>query len=365
MRRVLAGLLLAGLGHAAEPDGAVALPFRWTCPRGAASGSFRSLALPVVSEVEEAWRIAFDRVEAGPVHWDGIGYVVGVRGSKTLLVAFDLLTGAEVAKTEVAGFRRGTALHVWDASVHLQTGDGALRTFQLLPGAFAPRWTYRGRLVGRKWEAPRDPLVFESEIYCRVGNDLVRLDADRKTPLWTNALLEPGAPAHVFSNLVLFGDHLFLAAIDRSTGELRVEVRRRRDGTRVAAVGITTAGVGAADRPLDLSVRDRMLFLRSAWPLRLGDTTVTGVLVGFEPASDGVELAQRFGMFSFHLPPAQHGRGAVVLADGDDGREWMLWRDDRFLHLASQARRPCAETSSASVRGRPTSRRGGSCGGCR
>ena len=144
----------------------------------------------------------------------------------------------------------------------------------------------------------------------------------------------------MFSNLVLFGDHLFLAAIDRSTGELRVEVRRRRDGTRVAAVGITTAGVGAADRPLDLSVRDRMLFLRSAWPLRLGDTTVTGVLVGFEPASDGVELAQRFGMFSFHLPPAQHGRGAVVLADGDDGREWMLWRDDRFLHLASQARQP-------------------------
>lgn len=344
MRRVLPGLLmgllLAGLLQAAEPDGAVALPFRWTGPRGAASGSFRSLALPVVSEVEEAWRIGFDRVEAGPVHWDGIGYVVGVRAAKTLLVAFDLLTGAEVARTEVAGFRRGTALHVWGAQVHLQTGAGALRTYQLVPGAFRPRWTYRGRNVDGAWQAPRDPLVFEDEIYCRVGADLVRLTADRKVLLWTRPLLEPASPPHAFSNLALLGDHLFLASIDRSTGELRVEVRRRRDGVRVAGVGITTAEVDAADRPLDLSVRERRIFLRSGWPLRLRDATVTGALVPFESAGDGVRLADRFGMFSFHLPPTQHPSGAIVLGDGDDGREWMLWRDDRFLRLASQASQP-------------------------
>jgi hypothetical protein len=339
-RATLGAVLLATLAGAAEPDGAVAEAFRWTGPRGAASGSFRSRALPIRSEIEEAWRMAFDRVEAAPVHWDGVGYIVGTRAAGTVLVAFDLASGREIARAAIDDFRSGTPLHVWDAMVHYQTGDGALRTYRFADGALHELWAYRGRPGdGGGWRRPRLPVVHENELYCIVRESLVRLAAQRKTPVWSHRLVKRNP--QWYARPAVHGERVHVVGIDRKTRRLWIDVVARATGERIGGRVLTTANIDTQARELSVAVHGDTIFIRSGWPLVTQTGTATGVLLPAASLNGG-----KVGVFSFHLPPVHHPRGTLVLGDGADGREWMLRRGDRFHFLASKARQPDLFTDS-------------------
>jgi hypothetical protein len=247
VRCTLAATLLVALA-AAEPDvdGAVAEAARWVEPRGCASGSFRSRALPVVTEVEEAWRLDSEAVEAPPVHWDGTGYVVARAAKKLHLVAFDLGTGKEIARTQLPGFVRESGLLVWDHLVLLQPNDEQISGYRISGRSFEVRWRFRGWDVGFGVpDRPRLPAVHDNEVYCLLGDDLGRVRPGLTSPTWCRRLwkaYEPGAGEPRAARPAVYGDHVFVAW-------LGPEFEGRAPGRLIPG---TFADVRLAVRPEDL-----------------------------------------------------------------------------------------------------------------
>jgi len=358
VRWLLALLLAAAPGIAEEADGAVAPAARWTGPRGPASGSYRSHALPVATEVEEAWRLELDRIAAPPVHWDGVGYLAGEREGKKVLLAFDLGTGRELAHATLKGFLERPGLQVWDDMVFLQTERGQILGYRRSGSSLRPVWIFRGRADGGVHSLPDDPVVHENEVYCRYGpsgGGLARLRPGSYFPVW-EAHLGHHSGGGVLSAPAVRGQFVFAAWVDRDgfqtddpsargrfVTQVTLFVLRRSNGSVVATEPVCQAFVESLNPDPQITVTDTSVFIRSRWPLSSTAGDASYVRLGWgETRAGGILFPERPGLWNCRLPPADHPRlGAIVLADAKDGSaEWRLYRSEGLALMTAEKEQP-------------------------
>jgi hypothetical protein len=358
MRGAVATLLLAAAavaGPPAEPDGAIAEAARWVEPRGCASGSFRSRALPVVTEVEEAWKIAFDAVLAPPVHWDGTGYVVGRAGGKLHLVAFDLVSGRERARTQLRGFHVPSGLLVWDHMVFLQPDEEQITGYRLSGKTLEVAWILRGKQSKGVWDYPSLPTVHDNEIYCCYGNELARIRPGASRPAWTmplrdTARLLASTPVRFAARPAILGPYVFAAWHTEETDgapvcDLGFSVFRRSDGERLLAHRI--CGV---ERPpdvppdLQLTLAASRVFLSSGWHMPTERGPANQVMIPMDIAGGRVRETGTQGFWSCSVPAALHPRlGALLLSPPGGtmtpaaGLQLCLERDGQLYLLTEEA----------------------------
>jgi hypothetical protein len=340
VRCILATALLLNLAAAEEPDAAVAEPARWVEPRGCASGSFRSRALPVVTEIEDAWQLAFEAVEAPPVHWDGIGYVVATAAGKPHLVAFDLATGKERARVLLRGFLRGSPLLVWDHMAMLQPDDEQITGYRLAGKRLEVAWTFRGQTNAR----PRAPVVHDNEIYCLINAGLARIRPGASVPAWMMPAPE-GAGA-----IAVLGGNVFVAAFGspRRTSigmisELTLVVYRRSDGHHVLTHNVCEAVYSEKPPRLTIMLAGPSLFVGSAWPFLASEGYASHAIVPLKYSGDAFTFAPA-GLWTCLAPPAHHPtEGTLLLSktkEAGGGLEWCAARGDRIYSLAAEADQP-------------------------
>jgi hypothetical protein len=361
MRRLVAAVLLAA-GAAAEPpaagpepDAAVAEAARWVESRGCASGSHRSHALPVVTEIEEAWRLEFEAVEAPPVHWDGTGYVVAREKGKPHLVAFDLVTGRELARVVLRGFHAPSGLLVWDHMVLLQPDDEQITGYRLEGKKLVVAWLFRGRSGSGGVARPRQPVVHDNEIYCFLGDDLARVRPGASVPAWTApAMPASGRPA-------VYGPFVFVAAFgppvegrlaDRAEtqlfADLYVRIHRRSNGERVAEEKLCGAFYSdRVDPDPRVTVTGPALYVGSGWPLLAAKGTATHVIVRLSVTESRVSTSGEPGLWTSLVAPAHHPTlGTLLLTPEEDrpgggkGLEWDAGREGGFYMIAAEAEQP-------------------------
>ena len=350
-------LLTAATASAGEVDGAVAPAMRWTGPRGPASGSYRSEALAVATEVEEAWSITFDRISASPVHWDGIGYIVGVRKKKHLLVAFDLDSGREIAKSKLKGFLPLAGLHVWDGQVFLQTENHQISSYRVSGSRMKLQWVFRGRTEKGVRYTPQMPVVHDNEIYCWYGGPgdkkgHARLRPGSQLPVWVKT------EAHGFghrSRLAVRGPYLFGAWLEpdgfqtadprargREVTQLHLGVYRRSDGGLEASRKVCQAFVERDLPRPEITVTESAIYIGSHWPLLSSGGEATYVRVPYRVGSSGISFDGRAGLWRCRQPPADHpSLGAIVLAEGEGGgAEWRRYKGDSLFLLTTEKDQP-------------------------
>lgn len=338
MQRLWATLFAAAAAAAAgEPDAASAEAFYWTGPGGSASRSHRSRARPVYTEVEEAWRLELGELLAPPVYWNATGFVVAAEGGKPELVAFDLDTGEVAARKALKSFSTYSGLQVWDYTAFLMTEEGSLNAYRFADGRFRSPWTYRGRVLRGKRQAPRLPVVHDNELYCIVGPTLCRLRPGSRLPLWrrdrTGAVRRPA----------IYGPWLFLLTTDMF--DVRIEVRRRTDGEVVAngLVGRTNDVV----REIDFSITADAIHVRSQQPFDTTGGPRNCARVPLHAAGDRVRLGEALFQ-ELRAAPVRHRLGTLVASRTEQTErtragdwEWRLMFDDRrYLPLALASHQP-------------------------
>lgn len=332
-------LLLAAVGAASEPDGAIAEAARWVEPRGCASGSFRSRARPVVTEIEEAWRLELARIAAPPVHWDGTAYVVGYSGRKAVLVAVDLDTGRERARANLKGHVAGSGLCVWGDMVFVQPAEDQINGYRVEGSRLRPAWIFRGRKVRGEWQHPRLPVVHDNEVYCFLGTRLARLRPGSNFPVWIADIddLDPevaGRPA-------IFGRFVFVAhmKVTRSRARLELYVYRRSDGRRVELIRVCEARAGGS-QALQLTVAGGTVYIGSRWSLLSTGGNSTYAMVPLEITATEVKEKGEVGLWSYEVPPAHHPGGTVVLARFNHELRWARHRGRKFFELTRKSAQP-------------------------
>jgi len=353
MRAAAIALLLATVAAAEppagpEPDAAVAAAARWVGPGGCASGSYRSRALPVVTEVEEAWRLDFDAVEAPPVHWDGTGYVVARIDGKPCLVAFDLSTGRELAREKLRGFVKESGLLVWDHLVLVQPEEKQLSGYRLKGRRLGIDWVLRGRSgLG----PPRLPVVHDNEVYCYFGESLARIRPGSSMPTWTASVGEHvGRPAvhGPFVYVASFGDP-WPAEIPGRAGtvlvsDLYLQVFRRSDGELIFRDKVCQSFYAEDHEPApEVTVAGGTVFVGSQWPFLAADGKATHVIIPLRRSSGPMGIDGRPGLWTCEVPPAHHPRlGTLLLSSGRNSlyREWSTSREGRIYSIAREAEQP-------------------------
>lgn len=350
-------LLLAALASAGEPDGAIADAARWVEPRGCASGSFRSRARPVVTEIEEAWRLELARIAAPPVHWDGTGYVVGYAGPKAVLVAFDLDTGREIARARLKGYLEGSGLFVWDDMVFVQPTGDQITGYRVERGGLRPVWIFRGRKYGDAWRHPRLPVVHDNEVYCFLGSWLARLRPGSRFPAWTLDGLDDAINPERAARPAIYGPFVFVALMGDLTitadapedprihkkeiADLYLYVYRRSDGKRVSQRRVCQALYRENEKPsLQITVAGKTVHIGSRWPLLSSGGFSTHAMVPLDISDDSVLRSGDIGLWTYELPPAHHPGGTVVLSARGKELHWARYRERRFYQLTSRAMQP-------------------------
>jgi hypothetical protein len=335
-------LLLAAGAAAGEPDGAIAAAARWVEPRGCASGSFRSRARPVVTEIEEAWRLELGRIAAPPVHWDGTAYVVGYAGGKAVLVALDLDTGRELARAKLKGYLDGSGLFVWDNMVLVQPAGDQISGYKLERGHLKPVWIFRGRKYGDAWRHPRLPVVHDNEVYCFLGNWLARLRPGSNFPVWIRDDADDEMVPDLAGRPAIFGRFVFVAMMSVSPARptLHLSVHRRSDGKRVTRFEVCQASQQAQKPSLQLTVAGKTIHIGSAWSLRSSGGLSTHAIVPLRVSDDAVVLDGEVGLGSYEVPPAHHPGGTVVLSEFDNELRWARYRERKFYELTRVSAQP-------------------------
>lgn len=371
MRCILAATLFVALAAAdPEPDAAVAEAARWVEPRGCASGSFRSHALPVVTEIEEAWHLEFEAIEAPPVHWDGRGYLVARAGGKLHLVAFDLATGKELARVFLRAFVAGSGLLVWDHMVLLQPETQQFTGYMLKGKKLEIAWICRGRQTGSAWVYPRLPVIQDNELFCFLGDDIARFRPGASAPSWT-AALAPGIvegeggrqTPRMEARPIVCGPFLFVlwyheftwrAVLDgeaqpRELANLMLAVYRRSNGDRVLSRKIGSAIYEPSVGPeLQAMVAGGWLLVNSRWPFPAAGprgSLANQIMLPVKLGADGVDEVGTPGLWAAQLPPACHPRLGVVLLSresglGGGGLEWQFYRDGKIYGFARESEQP-------------------------
>jgi outer membrane protein assembly factor BamB len=344
MGRWLCAMLLLGVGAAAgEPDGAIAEAARWTEPRGCASGSFRSRARPVVTEIEEAWRLELARIAAPPVHWDGTAYVVGYADRKAVLVAIDLDTGKVRARTRLKGYVDGSGLSVWDNTVFVQPTGDQINGYRMGRGSLKPVWIFRGRKYGDTWRHPRLPIVHDNEVYCFLGNCLARLRPGSTFPVWIRDDSDEAIDPNLSGRPAVFGRFVFVATVKTSfaTPTVYLYVYRRSDGERVTRFEVCEVESQAADEPfLQLTVTDQNVHIGSAWSLASSGGSATHAMVPLKVSDEKVVRNGEIGLASYEVAPAHHPGGSVVLAVFNEELRWARHRGRKFFELTRKSAQP-------------------------
>jgi len=357
-RRSLFVLLLVAAGAAAgEPDGAIAAAARWVEPRGCASGSFRSHARPVVTEIEEAWRLELARIAAPPVHWDGKGYVVGYEGTKAVLVAFDLSTGRQIARARLKGYLDGSGLFVWDNMVFVQPTGDQITGYRIQRGSLKPVWIFRGRKYGDTWRHPRLPVVHDNEVYCFLGNWLARLRPGSNFPSWAPDGRRDVVNPELAARPAIHGSFVFVALMGESTitadapGNPRVHgkeitdlylyIHRRSDGKRIGQRQVCQALHRDNEKPsLQITVAGETVHIGSRWPLLSAGGFSTHAMVPFKVINHSVVRTGDIGLWTYELPPAHHPGGTVVLSAQGGELSWARYRERKFYELTSRSAQP-------------------------
>ena len=345
MRRVLL-LLLVPLGAtAAEPDAAVAEAARWVEARGCASGSYRSRAAPVVTEVEEAWTLKADAIGSAPVHWDGRAYVVVRRDGDWRLLGLDLRTGEELASIGLKNFVIEAGIFVWDNMVLLQPTEKQINGYVLEGRRFRLKWIFRGRRVYGAWQHPSSPVVHDNEVYCFLGDHLARLRPGSNFPSWRTDRSEMQKWR---SRPSVHGPHVFVATLGErgwwSTqgnliSTLQLEVYRRSDGARVAAREICQAAVGGSNPDLTVTVSGDLVCIGSSWPLPSTAGWASHVMVP-KAIADRELREGELGLSSYNRLPALSRLGLVVVSGDPGDQVWKLYRDHRLWPLAYEKEQP-------------------------
>lgn len=345
MRRGLLLLSCALAAAAGEPDAGVAEAARWVEARGCASGSYRSLAAPVVTEVERAWSLEADAVGSVPVHWDGRAYVVVRREGRWRLLGLDLRTGEELASIALKDFVIDSGLFVWDNVALLQPAEDQINGYVLEGRTFRLWWIYRGRRVDGEWLYPSRPVVHDNEVYCFLGDRLARLRPGAGFPAW---VADRTGMQRWHSRPSVSGPYVFVATLGDSAREstrgnsistLRLEVYRRRDGERVADRPVCQAAKGEDHPEITVTVAGDLLCIGSSWPLPSTAGWSSHVMLPTAVAERDLREGE-LALSSYNRLPALSRQGLVVAYGAPGGQEWRLYRDHTFWTLAFEKDQP-------------------------
>ncbi|MFQ5845241.1 MAG: hypothetical protein ACE5JG_09670 [Planctomycetota bacterium] len=329
-------ILLATAVRAGEPDGAVAAAARWTDPRGAASGSLSSRALPVVRDVREAWTCELPGAPtAPPVHWDGTAYLVCETRPGRVLVAVDLARGAVVARRTLGPGVPARPV-VWDHIVVVRLGPSVLGGVHAAGHAFNRVWRFRLERPREPDAVVSDPVVYENEVYVVFGGTLQRLRLRHSTAVWSAAGSYHGRPA-------VYGRHVYILRHRTTGGErdgLYVEALRRRDGgvAGTAACGQYQRGGRPSWREEGrITVTPRAVYVLAPRPLRGEEGAYSCAAVRRRGGAGSVVLETSRHLYPTDLAVATHREGALLLSEG---RRWSLWTEEGGRVLADAEYHP-------------------------
>jgi len=331
--------LIAGSTAGQEPDGTVADPARWSGPRGTAAGTFRSAAMPILGDIEEAWSFALPGEPAGPpVLWDGVAYILcrdGPRGRT--LFAIDVLTGVRLAKK---GLPAGplSPLVVSDGLVILKLSAKQLIAYRLRGRTLFQRW----KPVIREATKLGDPLVIEDEVYVTVnGGLLYRLRPGRSSPVWKTTGL------HAFvGRLAAYGDHVFAlhhAALAGHEASLQLVTFQRKGGVESGRTNIAwyhAKQVPENSDGAEITIVPGWVYVRATAPLASEDgglstaylpCTVRRLSVAFDLGTRLVDLV---------AAPAWHSDGVLGLGREKKGLAWHIRNEKRGWIVSSAGDQP-------------------------
>ncbi|MHC4959601.1 MAG: outer membrane protein assembly factor BamB family protein [Planctomycetota bacterium] len=349
MRAALLLLLAALPAVAQEPDGASAAPARWSGPGGCASNSFRSSAVPVLSDVRELWKLELenvDRVEAPPVLWDGRGFALA-RGRKgRVLVAFDLRSGKELgrktilAKSQLDKLRGEVALHVWDHMLFVEQENKELKAYKFHGRRFRTAWTMR------KITEPFAISVLENEVYLGTeDNYLVRIRPYASTPSWEPYM---GGVYSKAARAAVYGPLVFTVAIVPDDNfrnrivHLYLIGLRRRDGRLLVKKKITSfRAEPVRQRRGSVTVGRNAIHIESPWDLPTkGGNLKSHVIFKCTIKGEDVAFHGPPGIANMRLPPAHLDKGELILIDESGSLKWFHARGDKGRILMDRRKQP-------------------------
>lgn len=176
--------------------------------------------------------------------------------SRRALVVLDRASGRPLSSTPFAP-GPDLAPATFGGRVALRTSEERIDLFTIGAGRPTP---LRAFATGEPVSAP---LLFEDELYVRVGDQLVRHDAQRREPVWTTSVagVLRGDPSllgeHVFALRYAEDGTAHLAAFERASGELMNEV----------AIGQHAEGIPSADRAARIVLATDAAFVEAPHPL--------------------------------------------------------------------------------------------------
>jgi len=344
--RIVVAALLALLGWsarpaAADPDGAVAPPWRWSDPRGTVSGSRRSTAHPITGPLAEAWTLEPKEgpVIAPPVTWDGRLYLLTGEPGDAELLAVDLETGRVLGHHSLAHLAEGATLQVWDDTVYVAAEDKVLG-YEFTGRGFRLAWTWRPR------QPVHEVVVFEGEVYVLYGmnrDHLAKLYAGRREPEWDRAPVDGvfcGRPA-------IYGDFLYELVVrvapDTGTWCLYLDPMRRETGAGQGCPRLAWfAGddMPPADAAAEITVGPETLVASA--PARLaatGGSCRELIVACRSPATAPAVLDEQLGLFDLATSPAVTSRGMLAIVLGSPPY-WALSTAGKGLQLAEAGTQP-------------------------
>lgn len=321
MRALLASALVAAAAAAQAPDVA-APPGRWGDPCGTPAGSHASRALPVVGDVEEAWRLDLPGASAGPpVHWDGVAWLLCEDGKKRSLLAVDLATGeARAKKTLPEGPLRPPL--VWDGLVVVAYGDTQLMGYRLSGGTVAQRWKPDPTPL-----PAREPVLADGEIYFIAGGNLYELSVGKDKSRVLDETLLPGT-VDFRGRPAVCGDLVFaLHHGDRDETTLHLAVLDRRSGWNVTTRVADYTEFPGRDAPGTITVTPHEICIRAPAPLASSGGPASYAMLPCRFGGGRIAFTGPVGLSDVLVPPSVHATGTLALGGGAEV-QWNLWRRD-------------------------------------
>lgn len=342
MRFAIAAVLLA-MGDAAlgeEPAGLVAESWLWPDPDGPPSGSRRSAARPITGDVEEAWsvRLPGEACQA-PIHAWGVVYMLCRDGGKqTVLVAYDIATGAERAR-----MRSGTAVApdvrmvYADGLVVYPTDAATLTGFRMVGKGFNKSWSYKAQ-AGIRFGGP---VALGPSLYLATDQGILSVRAGASGDSWASPGQFGSLPAIAGADLLIVEEPAegaaegppALAVLDRSSGRARsyTALSCYSDAARAPAAlpGRVFAG------PRRLVVRGRLPFLTS------NRSEARFALIPREGAAGLAEPG--FTSFAEECRHPVFWQDRLLVLDGEAAGKppaWMLWGEEKGQSLAEASVQP-------------------------
>jgi outer membrane protein assembly factor BamB len=329
-RAVFALAFVAAAAAAQAPD-AAAPPGRWSDPRGTAAGSHASRALPILGDVEAAWRLALPGSAAGaPVHWDGVAWLLCLEGmkrsplavdmgTKRVLIALDLATGKERARKSLPPGPL-TPPVVWDGLVLVALAPNQLMGYSLDGNSIAQRWK------PDPLPAPMSvPVIAEGDVWFIAGGALQQLPLRKRTPKVVALDDFRGRPA-VSGDLVFALRHGEVPGYEPSL-HLSVYDRRTHECLARPNVAWYAGGLPGSDADARITVTPTEICVEGPAPFKSTDGQATWAILSFRLENGRIAFPEPAGLSDFLVPPSAHAQGLLALGGGEDV-QWHLWKPD-------------------------------------